>query len=425
VRILNEPTAAALAHGLNRQDSQICLVYDLGGGTFDVSVVERVGEVVEVLASHGNTQLGGDDFDRILRSRLIAGFREDSGADLSKDLRALARLTFAAEQAKIRLSSEPFAVVAEEFIASRDGAPLNLHREISRREFEQWIAALVESTRESIRQALSDAGLAADRVQKVLLVGGSTHIPLVWELIEGELGQAPHAEVDPALAVALGAAIQAGIIANESVDMILVDVAAHSLGIEVLEDSQHLLIPDAFSRIIPRNTVLPAQKSEVYSTSTDYQKAASIRIYQGEHEVTSRNTLLGEFLVDGLRRAPAGEVEIVVSFAYDTSGLLHVTASERGAGTSRELTVRTLEPSSAAEPASDPPAADGRTGASASTESRVLLGRARAVLDRLSGDSRGRLEAAIRRLEQALPAGGSEAEEAQQELLDLLYELEE
>jgi molecular chaperone DnaK len=415
VRLLNEPTAAALAHGLAMQEDQIWLVYDLGGGTFDVSIVEKTASVMEVLASHGNTALGGDDFDQIILKRLIDEFHQSHQVDLSKDLSALARLTFAAERTKIALSDEPFAAVSEEFIATRQGKPLNLAREVERRELEEWIRPLVESTRESIDHALRDAGISRDRLQKVILVGGSTHIPLVWQVIEESLGQVPHAGVDPALAVALGAAAQAGIIAGEPVDMILVDVAAHSLGIEVLHDSHGLWLPNAFSRIIPRNTAIPVRKSEVYFTSCDNQEKAEIKIYQGEHEIAPRNTYLGEFLVEGLTRAPAGAVQIVVSFDYDANGMLQVKAHERGSADVRELTVTTL--GTGIEPRGAPAAADAPASAAA------VLDRARSVLMRASEEDRRRIEEAVARLEQAIAARGKDVSSLEQALLDILYEI--
>jgi len=405
VRIINEPTAAALAHGLSLAEDRCWLVYDLGGGTFDVSIVEKTGSVLEVLASHGNTALGGDDFDQVVTRKLIEEFRRGHGIDLSGDRRALARLVFAAERAKIALSDAPYCTISEEFIAADGSAPKNLVRELARRELEEWIRPLVASTRESIERALSDAGIPRERIEKVILVGGSTHIPLVWDVIEDVLGQVPHAEVDPALAVALGAAVQAGIIAGEPLEMILVDVAAHSLGIEVLEESEGIQIPCAFSRIIPRNTAIPVRKAEVYTTISDNQESAEIKIYQGEHEFAPQNTFLGKFRIEGLTRAPAGKVEVVVSFDYDASGLLHVRAEERGSANVRELTVKTL---GTARPAAAP----------------AMIERARRLLGRVSGEERRRLQRAIADLERELACGSAKAAEAEQVLLDILYELD-
>ncbi len=444
VRILNEPTAAALAHGILRQEDQTCLVYDLGGGTFDVSIVERSGSVIEVLASHGNTNLGGDDFDDIILRKFIEEFREAHKIDLARDLRAVARLSFAAERMKITLSNEPFARASEEFIASRKDEPLNLIREVSRRELEEWIRPLLESTRGSIDQALADAGISRDRLQKVLLVGGSTHIPLVWQIIEASLGQIPHAEVDPSLAVALGAAVQAGIMAGEEMDMILVDVAAHSLGIEVIDEVHGIFLPNAFSRIIPRNTAIPVRKSEVYHPVCDFQDAANIRIYQGEHEIATENTLLGEFCLDGLTEAPKEKVQIVVSFEYDANGILHVTAEERGSGKTKELTVRTLGPetheseklaafpmtaaacrvASAASAAASPSVLDAAPSLAGEPGVYPVLVRARAVLERKTGVARKRLGEAVIRLEQAIATASPEVEARERAVLDILYELD-
>jgi len=440
-RILNEPTAAALAHGLLRQEDQICLVYDLGGGTFDVSVVERSGGVLEVLASHGDTALGGDDFDGIVRSRLIEEFKDGHGIDLSKDLHALARMTVAAENTKIALSDAPYYEVREEFIATKQGAPLNLIREVSRQALESWIGSLIGSTRESIKRALADAKIPREKVQKILLVGGSTRIPLVWRIIEESLGQLPHAEVDPALAVALGAAIQGGILAGEEIGMILVDVAAHSLGIEVLETHRGLWIPHVFSRIIPRNSTVPVRKSEVYSTIQDNQDAVRIKIYQGEREIATENTFLGEFLIEDLKPAPAGEPEIVVSFDYDTNGMLHVAAQERGSSNLRELTVKVSGPgmdekelkraAERVETAAEVSAGEAvkNRGEAVAAESAAfqaspVLARAREVLARCKREERKLLGEAIVRYEQALASGASGTAELEEKLLEILYKLE-
>ena len=439
VRILNEPTAAALAHGLLRQEDQICLVYDLGGGTFDVSVVERSGDVLEVLASHGNTALGGDDFDAIVRDRLLKGFKDENGIDLAQNLRALARLTQAAEKLKIALSDAPFSEVREEFIAANKGTPLNLIREISRADLESWIGSLIESTQTSIDRALEDAHLVPDKIRKILLVGGSTRIPLVWRLLEEKLGRLPHAEVDPALVVALGAAVQGGILAGEEIDIILVDVAAHSLGIEVEEYAHSIWIPHFFSRIIARNTAIPARRSDVYTTLIDDQDAVRIKIYQGDREIATQNTLLGEFVIEGLRPAPAGKPEIVVSFDYDTSGMLHVAAEERGTTNTRQLSVKVHGPGmdekqlkkavarvETVVESSEPARTRGEPilGHEAVFAESPVLTRARKVLSRSEGEERKLLGEAILRYERALACGETAAVQLEDKLVEILYEME-
>ena len=275
-RIINEPTAAALAYGLDRSDErQMIAVYDLGGGTFDVSLIELNSGVLEVRASHGNTQLGGDDFDELLMNHLSEQFLDANGIDPRQDRKALARLTRAAEQAKIELSSRPFARVREEYLVEKDGRPLHMDIEIERHEFERLIEHLLEGTLHSVDQALQDAGLTAKDLDKVLFVGGSTRIPLVWELVANHLGLEPHVEVNPDEAVALGAGVQAAIIAGEPLDAILVDVTPHSLGIAVAEWQFGVPVPDRFNVIIRRNTTIPTSGHKSIPRSFPTRRASS------------------------------------------------------------------------------------------------------------------------------------------------------
>ncbi len=265
-RIINEPTAAALAYGLDRSDErQLVAVYDLGGGTFDVSIIELDSGVVEVRASHGNTQLGGDDFDALLVDHLAERFLAEHGSDPRSDRRALARLTRAAEEAKIALSSRPTVRVREEYLLSEGNRPLHLDVELTRAEFEELIGDLLNGTIESLDAALRDAQISADDLDHVLFVGGSTRIPLVWELVRDHTGIEPSSAVNPDEAVALGAAVQAAIIAGEPLDAILVDVTPHSLGIEVAEFQFGRVVPDRYNVIIHRNTTIPTSRSEIYS----------------------------------------------------------------------------------------------------------------------------------------------------------------
>jgi molecular chaperone DnaK len=453
-RIINEPTAAALAYGLDRGDEhQMVAVYDLGGGTFDVSIVELDAGVVEVRASHGNTQLGGDDFDQALVDFLAERFQREHGVDPRTDPRALARLTRTAEAAKVTLSSEPFARVREEYLLTEGGRPLHLDVEVSRTEFEGLIENLLEGTLQSLDAALQDAGITARDLSRILFVGGSTRIPLVYEMVYAHTGIAPETAINPDEAVALGAAVQAAIIAGEPLEAILVDVTPHSLGIEVADWEFGVLVPDRYSVLIPRNTTIPTMRSEVYSALTPSQTAMQLKIYQGEHHVASRNTLLGEFLFDDLRPEVVGQPpRITVQFDCDLDGIVHVSAVDRGSGKQARTTVTAarahLSPAEIAstraeletlpwededeeaehdeeelEEATATAAVPGGTGLS--PEMAVLLARARRVVARGTGDTAA-LEAAIAALEAAARRGDEAAVvEHEEALLDLLYNVDE
>jgi molecular chaperone DnaK len=340
-RIINEPTAAALAYGLNRQDEQKVAVYDLGGGTFDVSIVELSHGVIEVRASHGNVQLGGDDFDEFIVNWLSEQFRAQHGIDPREDRRAYSRLARAAEQAKIRLSDFPYVRITEEYLARNNlGAPLHLDIELARDDFEDMIRPLIRSTLDSVDRALKDADLRARDLEKVLLVGGSTRIPLVRRVLAAHLGQEPSAAVHPDEAVALGAACQAAIVAGEPLEAVLVDVAPHSLGIETVHFALGHLLTDRYSAIIPRNSTIPCSKAESFYTLTPEQDRTRIRVYQGEEVVASRNTLLGEFLFTGISPAPDGaNREVIVGFDYDVNGIVQVSALDRRTNRSDRITI--------------------------------------------------------------------------------------
>ncbi len=334
-RILNEPTAAALAYGYGRDSGGKplrVLVYDLGGGTFDVSIIELDDEIVDVIATTGNNHLGGDDFDLRLADLLADEFEKDHKIDLRQNHQAWARLQRAAEEAKIQLSAAPYATVNLEYIASdKKARPLHIQREIERQEFENLIMDLLDSTLDAIDQALADANMAADELDRVLLVGGSTRIPAVWGLMMEHLGQEPHGEIDPDAAVALGAAVQAGIVGGEEIDAILVDVTPFSLGIETaLID--HLGRPraDHFVPLIRRNAAVPVQKSEVFVTMFPGQDAIHVKVYQGENRIASENVLLGDFMFDDLKpNRPDQLTDITVNFQLDVNGILNVTVMDR------------------------------------------------------------------------------------------------
>lgn len=339
-RIINEPTAAALAYGLNLGQDQLALVYDLGGGTFDVSLVELMDGVVEVRASHGNTHLGGDDFDERLAQLVAATFEEQHGIDLRQDRRAWARLQRAAEMAKIALSDHPFAWIKEEYIAEKRGVPLHLEYEVSRHDFEEAIADLLDQTTESIDRVLTDAGVSADELTQVLMVGGSSRIPAVWELVANYLDTEPRMTLNPEEVVALGAGVQAAIIAGEPIDAILVDVTPYSLGIAVAENRLGHIIPDCYKVLIHRNTTIPVTKEDVFNTLFPEQDTIKIEIYQGEQPQASQNTPLGNFLITGLEPEQPGELaQVTVKFDMDVNGILKVTAQDRKTGKQENITV--------------------------------------------------------------------------------------
>lgn len=340
VRILNEPTAAALAYGLQQNLDQVALVYDLGGGTFDVSLVEFSGGVVDVRASHGNTQLGGDDFDERLAQWLVGQFESQHHMDLRTDEHAYARVRRAAEQAKIALSKEPFVWVREEYLTQQRGVPLHMEIEVSRPQFISLIDDLLLSTVDSIKRVLSDS--ETSRPDHVLLVGGSTYIPAVWELVAEHTGVMPRQDINPSEAVALGAGIQGAIIGGEPIEAILVDVTPFSLGIEIAEITAFgALIEDRFKPLIHRNTTIPTAHSEVFAALTPTQREAKISVYQGESMVASQNALLGEFLFSNLTPEEAGEPpRVTVDFDIDVNGMLNVRATDRGSGRAAGITVK-------------------------------------------------------------------------------------
>lgn len=330
-RIINEPTAAALAYGLDKQQDQTVLVFDLGGGTFDVSVLELSQGMVEVKATSGNNKLGGDDFDQRLIDYMAAEFKKTNGVDLSKDKVALQRLKEAAEKAKIELSGVTTSNVNLPFITMTAEGPAHLDMNISRAKFEELTADLVEATLEPTRRALSDAKLSWNEINQVILVGGSTRIPAVQEAIKKLSGKEPHKGVNPDEVVALGASIQGGVLAGDVKDIILVDVTPLSLGIETLGG--------VFTRIIDRNTTVPTTKSQVFSTAADGQTSVDIHVLQGEREMASGNKTLGRFQLTGIAPAPRGIPQIEVKFDIDANGIVHVSAKDMATGNEQKVTI--------------------------------------------------------------------------------------
>lgn len=338
VRIINEPTAAVLTYDPHPPEMERLLVYDLGGGTFDVSIAMVEAGVVEILASYGDTSLGGDDFDQLLLDYVCDQFEDEHGIDLRDSLVAKSRLLAAVEEAKKRLSTEPVVTIAEEFIAEKDKVPLNLSLEVQRDEYEALIEPLLAKTLKCIDDALLDAKLQAHQINKVLLVGGATRTPLVHRLLATRLGRPVHAEIEPDLAVALGAAVQGGLIAGVDVGAVLVDITPHTLGIEALSERDGVMVHHAFSPIIERNTPLPATRTEIYSTVSDGQSAAEIRVFQGEEGDTRYNTLVGEFVIQGLANVPAPN-QVLVRLDLDLNGILRVTATERTTGLAKQVVI--------------------------------------------------------------------------------------
>src|SRR5262249_28983051 len=311
---------------------------DLGGGTFDVSIVQAQEGVVEVLSSHGDTQLGGDDFDDLLLKHVCDKFQAEHGVDLRGNLVARSRVLRAVEAAKRNLSYHPVARIEEEFIAEKDGTALHLNEEITRELYEALIRPLLDRTMDHLQRALDDARLTPGQIDKVVLVGGSTRTPLVGQLLEARLGQPAHQEVNPDLCVAMGAAIQAAIIAGQNVGAVLVDITPHSLGIKCLSERHGFEFPFQFAPIIHRNTPLPASRSEMFHTVYDHQSEVEIDVYQGEHEDVRHNHRIGRFMIQGLAAVPAGN-QIVVQLDLNLDGMLRVSARERATGLQKQVTI--------------------------------------------------------------------------------------
>ena len=422
LRIINEPTAAALAYGVDKGGSQRIMVYDLGGGTFDVSILDINNEVIEVLATAGNNRLGGDDFDACVSNYLVEEFRRREHIDLTHDQTAMSRIREAAEKAKIELSAAMTTTVSLPFLTSGPDGAKHLEIDLTRAKFDELTAHLVEATVGPVEQALRDAGLQARDLSRVLLVGGSTCIPAVQAAVKRLTGKEPSKDINPDECVAMGACLQAGVLAGQVKGLLLLDVTPLSLGIET--------VGDVFSRIIDRNTTLPVQRSQVFTTAANFQTSVDIHVLQGEREIASCNKTLGRFRLTGIRRALRGIPQIEVTFSIDANGIVNVSARDLGTGKHQEITLTQSTHMSDAEieqamrDAERYAAEDARRKESAEIRNQAeqLLYESKNAQRRLSREDKERIEGLRRQVEQAMQ--GTDDSELKRRMAELTNALQ-
>lgn len=435
-RIINEPTAAALVYEAAQHQGKRILVYDLGGGTFDVSVVRIEQGVVEVISSHGNNHLGGDDFDHKIVEHVLEHLKLKHGVDVADRPQAMARILRSAEDAKKQLSDHPYARIAEEYLAEHSGQPVNLDLELSREEYEDMIAPFIEETLGAIHIALESAGLTSSQVDEILLVGGATRTPLIRRRLVEAFGTQPRGEVDPDLCVAMGAAIQCAAMTGTEVSAVLVDVTPYTFGTSALGELNGELYPYHYVPIITKNTPIPARMSEVFFTVLDEQTDVDVRIYQGENNDALENIKIGEFRVSGLSREPAGN-PVIVDLALDRNGILQVSAREKKTGLERRITIDNATSRYDREQLDEARQRIGAlfgdqeqaasVGSGAATDSAVdaLLARASAKLDETGEEDRTEIIDLIEAIRDARSSGDSAAlEDVRSQLQDLLFYLE-
>ncbi len=430
LRIINEPTAASLAYGLDKTDGKTIAVYDLGGGTFDISTLEIGDGVFEVRSTNGDTYLGGEDFDQVLLNYLADEFEKENGIDLRKDRLALQRLKEAAEKAKIELSSSTQTEINLPFITADQSGPKHLTMKLTRAKLEQLVDPLIKKTIEPCKAALKDAGLSAGEIDEVILVGGMTRMPKVAETVKEFFGREPHKGVNPDEVVALGAAIQAGVLQGDVKDVLLLDVTPLSLGIETLGG--------VFTRLIDRNTTIPAKKSQVFSTAEDNQSAVTIRVFQGEREMAADNKLLGQFDLVGIAPAPRGVPQIEVTFDIDANGIVNVSAKDKATG--KEQAIKIQASGGLSETDIEKMVKDAEAHAEEDKKRRALVearNQAEALIhsteksladagDKVPGDVKSSVEAAIENLRKAMEGEDKDAIEAKtQELAQVSMKLGE
>jgi molecular chaperone DnaK len=438
VRIINEPTAAALVYEAGQHQGKRILVYDLGGGTFDVSVVRIEEGVVEVISSHGNNHLGGDDFDQKIVAHILEQIKIKQGVDVSNEPRAMTRILRAAEAAKRHLSDHPYARIEEEYLTEADGKPVHLSLELARDEYEQMIAPYVEETLQAIHSALSAADLTASQVEEILLVGGATRTPMIRRRLLEVFAREPRGEVDADLCVAMGAAIQGAAIAGAEVSAVLVDVTPYTFGTSAIGELDGELYPYQYVPIIARNTPIPVRKSEAFFTAVDDQTAVDVKIYQGEAADALENIKIGEFRIEGLSNARAGN-PVVLDLAIDRDGILHVAALEKNTGLERRISIdQAVARYGAAElqqakerigslfgqDAADAPVGGDAVG-SGYAELAALLDKASAKLDAAGDEDRNEMIDLMETIRDAQAAGNAAIiEQARTQLSDLLFYLD-